>query len=119
MTKITASPPVLAELSTDTTEAVKHTALIHRKRKRTAYAAQSNALPVMSTEAMFMSPVLSTECIPACHVMSRDALPNLVASPVMAMQRHSSCLFQPWRPVPSRLLSQLHTRMHSSQSCQV
>ncbi len=85
MTRITASLPVLAEVATDTTEAVKHAVSIHQKRRK-AHAVQSNALPVMSTKARLMSLALSTECIPACHVMSMEALPMLAACPVMATE---------------------------------
>ncbi len=93
-TRITASPPVLAKLATDTTEVVKHAVSIHQKR-RMAHAVQSNALPVMSTIARLMRLALSKECIPACHVMSTEALPILAASPVMATEAEAEVFVLP------------------------
>ncbi|KAL0184059.1 hypothetical protein M9458_019755, partial [Cirrhinus mrigala] len=65
------SPPVLAELATDTTKVVKHAASIHQKRRRTACTVQSNTLPVLN---VFL-PVMSTK-----------ALPEQAATPVMATE---------------------------------
>ncbi len=93
MTKIISSPPVLAELCTDTTEAVNYTVFIRWKRKRTARAVQSNALPITSTEAMFLNPVLSTEYVPASHVKTKTVPASHVKSknvPVSHVNRGSS-----------------------------
>ncbi len=59
-------------LATDTTEAVNYAVSIRQERRKVARAVQSNALPVRSTEAMFLNPVLSTECIPASHVTTKN-----------------------------------------------
>ncbi len=96
MTRITASPPVLA--ATDITKAVKHAVSVCQKRRRMVHAVQNNALPVLPIQTKLMSPVLSTVCIPACHVMSTEALPKLAASPVMATEASSK---QPVFPVAS------------------
>ncbi|KAL0186580.1 hypothetical protein M9458_018250, partial [Cirrhinus mrigala] len=85
-TRVTACQPVLAELATDTTKVVKHAASICQKQRRMAHTVQSNTLPVLSTEAMFMNSVLSKGCVPASHVTATESFPELAVSPVRATE---------------------------------
>ncbi|KAL0175990.1 hypothetical protein M9458_028320, partial [Cirrhinus mrigala] len=85
-TRVTACPPVLAELATDTTKVVKHAASICQKQRRMAHTVQANTLPVLSTEAMFMNSVSSKGCVPASHVTSTESFSEQAVSPVRATE---------------------------------
>ncbi len=64
-----------------------------RQKRRTARAFQSNALPVRSTEAMFLNPVLSTVCVPISHVKTKSVPVSHVKSknvPFSHIRRGSS-----------------------------
>ncbi|KAL0198893.1 hypothetical protein M9458_007436, partial [Cirrhinus mrigala] len=94
-TKAAASPPVLAELATDTIKAVKHAASIHQKCRKMACTVQSKTLPVLSTEAMLMNPVLSKDCVLASHVISTKAFLEQAATPVMATEANAEAFILP------------------------
>ncbi|KAL1265423.1 hypothetical protein QQF64_003450 [Cirrhinus molitorella] len=100
MTKITASPSVLAGLAADTTEAIKHTVSTRRSwKKRKACVVPSNALSVLPIETMPISPVMPTDSVLLCHVssilMPPEALFELAAPPVMATEADAEAFILP------------------------